>query len=202
MSKSSLFTSSENSDRAQLFNLADTPLEQELVTISIRTTAGENALDNYNIKQDKSSGGGIEIDALLTGINLTTQVRNNVTYTLGNNIYLYVFGESVYNLTVSGYGYLPCKKSIPDVWVEEVRAAGINSYGDYTMGGEQTTLDAFNDLIDFYQKNNVAKEGKYCKIRLGKKIFKGYLINVDLGLTEQAHALVPFKLSFIGIFKE
>lgn len=174
---SSLFASSGKLDRTSVINITgDNPFDiTELVKVVIKP-AGRGNLDSGAIG-NLPRNLGLSIEAIVTGMNLSTEVRQNVTYTLGNNIYLYVFGESIYKLSFSGFGYLSCDS------------------GD-------TTLEAFNKLIDFYKDNNVAKEGKYCQILLGDKVFKGYLIHHEIGLTSDTPSLVPFKLSFIGIFEE
>lgn len=116
------------------------------------------------------------LDAVVTAVNMVQSVRQQINYTLGNTTYLYVFGENVTELTIGGFGFWKCKEKGDD-W------------------------DTPMQLIDFYKANNVSVEGKYCKVLLGNKTFKGYLISSDIGFTEQNLGLVAFKFMFIGVFE-
>ena len=116
------------------------------------------------------------LDAVVTAVNMVQSVRQQINYTLGNTTYLYVFGENVTELTIGGFGFWKCKEKGDD-WLTPMQ------------------------LIDFYKANNVNVEGKYCKVLLGSKTFKGYLISSDIGFTEQNLGLVAFKFMFIGVFE-
>ena len=117
------------------------------------------------------------LDAIVTAVNVMQSVRQQINYTLGNTAYLYVFGENVVELTIGGFGFWKCK-------------TGNDSF---------KTPDA---ILDFYKTNNVSKEGKYCKVLLGERIFKGYLLASEMGFTERELGLVSFRLSFIGVFQD
>lgn len=117
------------------------------------------------------------LDAIVTAVNIRQGVRQQINYTLGNTAYLYVFGESVVELIIGGFGFWKCN----------------------TGNDKFKTPDA---ILDFYKTNNVSKEGKYCKVLLGDRTFKGYLIDSDIGFTERELGLVSFRLSFIGVFQD
>ena len=119
------------------------------------------------------------LDAYVTSLNIEQNVRQQVNYTLGNTVYLYVFGEAVVNLTVGGFGFWQCKDN-----------------------GGSDKFDTPDKLLDFYRDNNVSKHGLYCKVLLGDKTFLGYLISSDIGLTDQTLGLVAFKFQFLGVFQE
>lgn len=119
------------------------------------------------------------LSAYVTSVNIQQSVRQQVNYTLGNTVYMYVFGENIVELSIAGFGFWECADN----------------------GGSET-FDIPEKILDFYRDNNVSKHGKYCKVLLGEKVFQGYLIGSDIGLTDQALGLVAFKFNFIGVFQE
>lgn len=137
----------------------------------------ESAVDDKQISNDTLHHQGLY--AFVTGVNIQQNVREQINYTLGNTVYLYVFGDAITNLTISGFGFWECKDN----------------------GGSEK-FNTTEQLLDFYRDNKVSKHGKYCKVLLGEKTFLGYLIASDIGLTVESLGLVAFKFSFIGVFQD
>lgn len=113
------------------------------------------------------------IEAFITGANLQCQSRTMENYTLGIDVYMYTFGESLWGISISGMGYVPCDSSTPSI----------------------------NDLIDFYDVNNIGKHGKYCRLILSDKVFKAYLTGCEIGATSEALGIFPFKFDFKGLLQ-
>ena len=63
-------------------------------------------------------------------------------------MFLYIGGESPWNIRITGYAFDICK-------------------GDFK---------GFNDVTAWYAKENVSKTGGYCELTIGSQVFKGYLI--------------------------
>ena len=113
------------------------------------------------------------IEALISGANFSCTSRTMQNYTLGIDVYLYTFGEALWNISISGMGYIPCDSDNPSI----------------------------NDLIDFYDVNNIGKHGKYCTLIISNKVFKAYLTGGEIGATNEALGLFPFKFEFVGLLQ-
>lgn len=117
--------------------------------------------DPYFSFKLEASGGGSKaitnqekgaVTGVVTNISLAKAEIVSVTPTIGKDIYLYVGGETSWELYLTGIALQPC---------------GISSQG-------------FMDVLNWYTKENVAKTGKSCKLTLlgGEKngaTFRAYL---------------------------
>lgn len=124
-----------------------------------------------SINNDDFNIGGIA--AFISGANFSCTSRTMQNYTLGTDVYLYTFGEALWNISISGMGYIPCYSDTPSI----------------------------NDLIDFYDVNNIGKHGKYCTLIISNKTFKAYLTSGEIGATNEALGVFPFKFEFVGLLQ-
>lgn len=169
--RSSLFSDCGVMDKTYVFSLCNKD-NSVYYKVVIEPVKGDQPISNDLFHRDG-------LYAFVTGVNIQQNVREQTNYTLGNTVYLYVFGDAVTNLTISGFGFWEC----PD-------------------NGGSETFNTPEQLLDFYKDNKVSKHGKYCKVLLGEKTFLGYLISSDIGLTVESLGLVAFKFNFIGVFQD
>lgn len=109
----------------------------------------------------------------ITSISQAAAARVEWSYTLGTNIFAYVFGDSLWDITVQGSGYIPCDNS------------GKTGY---------------EEVVAFYENNNIAKEGKYCDVLIGSDSYRAYLVSGDIGTYQDATlGLFPFTFKFMAI---
>lgn len=113
------------------------------------------------------------INALVSNLNIESATRTQFISTLGIDIYAYTFGETLDTITISGLGFIPCDGS----------------------------SNGFNDLVDFWEDNNIGKHGLACIIYINGITFKAYLVNAEVGSTEKLLGLFPFKFTFQALKK-
>jgi len=111
------------------------------------------------------------INALVSNINIESDTRTQFIPTLGTDIYAYTFGENLDNISIGGLGFLPC-------------------------GSDE---NGFTQLVDFWSKNNVGKHGRACILYIGDNVYKAYLIQAEIGITEQLLGVFPFKFTFASL---
>lgn len=170
----SLFTNSESYDRTSVVLLDD---GTTYLPVKIIPAEGDKKINNDNYP-DKEKDSSI-INALVSSFNIQWNTRTQFTSTLGVRIYAYTFGESMDEISISGMGFRPC-----------------------TATSEKEANVALDDLIDFWETNNIGKHGKYCKIIIDKKIYKGYLISGEIGCTDQLTGVFPFKFIFNAVLTD
>lgn len=111
------------------------------------------------------------LSAIVTGYNIAAAARTQFTSTLGVSVYAYTFGENLVDIIISGLGYTPC-------------------------GSDEFTIDK---LIKFWDDNTVAKHGKACRLVINKTTYKAYLLESEIGESEQLLGMYPFKFLFKGV---
>ena len=113
----------------------------------------------------------------LNGIIISASIEKaeNVSLTppLGKALYLYVGGESAYQINVSGFAVKNCN-------------------GNARNNG-------FDQIVNWYENTNVKKMGKPCKLVFNSKVFKGYLRSLSISISPKMDNAASFTLSFYGI---
>lgn len=102
-------------------------------------------------------------------VSINTASRTTWTHTLGKAVFAYTFGTEVYDIIIGGVGFIKCNE----------------------------TQDGFSKAFDFYKDNNIAAEGKYCKIILGKKNFNGYLMSSSITTAPDPAEMCAFPFKFM-----
>ena len=98
-------------------------------------------------KWSNTKDGGI-IGGVITHLQLSKAEIVSIAPTIGKDIYMYVGGESAWELYLTGIALQPC---------------GASEQG-------------FTEMLNWYTNENVAKTGKACKLTLATgTVFKAYL---------------------------
>lgn len=139
--------------------------------VKIIPIAGGDPLTNNKLHENS-------INAIVSNLNIECSTRTQFVSTLGIDIYAYTFGETLDTLTISGFGFMPC---------------GTGDSGKSDNG--------FNDILNFWDVNNIGKHGKACTVYINDIMFKAYLVNAEIGSTEKLLGLFPFKFTFQALRK-
>ncbi len=97
----------------------------------------------------------------------------SVTPTLGTQLFLYTGGESAWEIEITGLALKTCNSG---------------SHG-------------FNDIIDWYNSQNVRKTGKPVKLVFGNKVYKAYLYKFEIQSQYKLLNAFSFKATFTGVLK-
>jgi len=86
--------------------------------------------------------------------------------TLGDNVFAYVFGAGIGDVTVGGYAFTPC--------------------GDSRHG--------ILDLFEAYNKNRIATTGKPTYVDFGGRAFPAILLGLNAEIVDPVSAIAQFSL--------
>lgn len=118
-------------------------------------------------------GGFQGFKSIITRVNVAAQGNFQFLHTLGGNIYVYVFGDRVGSLGISGLAF----DSVCD------DAAG-------TIGIER--------VLDYYAQNRIANRKTPVKVTIGvKTTLAGYLVAVAGDVVDPKSKIYQFNLQFI-----
>lgn len=135
----------------------------------------------FPFKIEPASGGkkydntaGYTFDGIITDFTIDKSELIAVTPTLGSDIYLYVGGESAWEITLGGIAFTDCKVA------------------------EGT--EGFKNIVNFYCKNNIAYSGKPCKLIIGNgTTYKAYLTAFRINSVKKIDGIYPFLFKFYAI---
>lgn len=115
-------------------------------------------------------GGGESMNAIITRCSVSQIGNFQFLHTLGNYIYVYVFGDRMGQLSLSGLAFdSSCNSSVQGV----------------------------SRVLDFYQQNRIAKRATPVKITLGTgPTLEGFLISGDANLAEAYDLIWQFDFNF------
>lgn len=109
---------------------------------------------------------------LTTNFDIKKSENISVTPTLGTQLFLYVGGESAWEITLQGILLQGC-------------------WGKH----------GFDNLIDWYNANNVKTIGKPMDLTLNKKVYKGYLHRFQIQSEYRYTNCFSFTATFVGVLK-
>lgn len=128
-----------------------------------------------------SSGGGsdtydnsnkLQLGGIVTSLYIEKEEGVSISSTVGTDIFLYVGGETPWNIRVSGFAFNNCDSDVK----------------------------GFDRVLEWYSKENVSETGGCCELSIGSQVFKGYLIRCQIGsVTEEALNLFKFNFTFVAI---
>ena len=126
---------------------------------------GDNFLDNTQ------NGVG---SLIATDFSIKKQENVAVTPTLGEQLFLYVGGETAWTIDVNGLAFLTCN------------------------GGDA----GFDKVIQWYKDNNVKETGKSLKLVLGSQVYDGYLWKFAVQAEYKYLNAFSFTMSFVGVISK
>lgn len=113
-----------------------------------------------------------KVGVIATNFSIKKDENISVTPTLGTQLFLYVGGESAWQIEIQGLLMLSCEKE-----------------------------DGFVSVIDWYKKNNVKESGKAIDLTIGSKVYKGYLFRFNIQSEYKFVNCCSFTASFVGVLQ-
>ena len=110
---------------------------------------------------------------VVTSFKINKAENISVTPTLGKQLFLYVGGESAWEIGLEGICLLSCNSG----------------------------QHGFDDLVAWYSKENVHNKGKAMKLVLGNQVFKGYLYRLIIEAQDRVNNAFTFSAVFVGVRK-
>jgi hypothetical protein len=146
-----------------------------------RVTLLEGTPGAFQMEQWRTGGGNMfQFKSLITDVSIQEQGNYQFLHTLGNHIYLYIFGDRVGQLGVSGLSF----------WSGSLGSACDNNIMDLGI----------IRVINWYRQNRIVRRSSPIIVTLGTRAFQAFLVGfrcnkMNLGLRQfQFHmdlALLP-----------
>ena len=116
--------------------------------------------------------------ALIQMVTLDQKTNHQFNLSLRQVIYLYVFGNLMGDITVTGALFS----------------------GNCSSSASQDK-NGFDEILNFYTKNRLSSNSELVEISVGTKSMKGFLIGLNLQPTDQTTLLTPFVM-FLRVLPE
>jgi hypothetical protein len=111
--------------------------------------------------------------SIVTRLQVSQQANVQFLHTLGNDIYIYVFGDRIGQMTLSGVSF-------------STICTGEGDSGEGSHGIE--------NMLDWYQQYKVSAKDTATKIMLGTKLIQGFVTGVSFDVQDRA------DIPWIGLF--
>lgn len=108
-------------------------------------------------------------NCLITRVIVSQSTSHQFVHTLGNRIYVYVFGDRMGEIGVAGLAYFDC-----------------NGGGNHGIGS----------VIDMYRSKKVSSSGSKGSITIAQKNCQGYLVGMRMDTARAEENLIEFYLQF------
>lgn len=122
--------------------------------------------DLVNNAEKKTTG------IIATNFDIKKTENISVTPTLGTQLFLYVGGESAWEISIQGLVLHACEEE-----------------------------QGFKNIMNWYNKNNVKETGKPIDLTLGESVYKGYLHRFELASDYKFTNCFSFTATFIGVLE-
>ena len=115
----------------------------------------------------------------MTQATVVQQGNYQFSHTINDTIYVYIFGDRIGELRVSGAAF-------PQVCDETARGAPTTV----------STGTGYKEVLDFYEANRIAKRGQPVSIAFGETAFEGFLVNMQIQVADAEHLLGQWTYQF------
>lgn len=141
--------------------------------VMLEDPAAQCATQMLNVR--KLDGGGQDITfeserSIITRVTVAQQVNAQFLHTLGAQVYVYVFGDRIGQMTLSGLSFLcGCGAGGPDVGAER--------------------------MLLWYKANRLSKRRQAVRVSIGKQAIDGFVVNLNLDVVEPSMSLVQWGVT-------
>ncbi len=116
---------------------------------------------------------GKDFKAIITAVSVSNQGGYQFIHSLRDYIYVYIFGERIGELTVSGVTFMgSC---------------------DSSTGGGDSGIEA---VLQYYEEMRATKRLKPVDVQIGITLFKGFLLSARADITDASTGLGQFAFKF------
>ncbi len=118
-------------------------------------------------------GGGPYRNAITSGISISSRGNYQFLHTLRNFIYVYVFGEQMGRITITGRTFM----------------ANCHFFND----------SGISNTIEYYANYSISRTGTPVGIQIGYAAFYGFLVGAEVGIVDAESRLGKFAFTFESI---
>ena len=115
--------------------------------------------------------------AIITRVTVAHQGNYQFLHTMGGDVYIYVFGDRIGSLTLSGLGFT-------------------TNDSDCASGGKH----GFEYLLDYYKENRVANRKKPVEVTVGKSTaFDAFLVGINEDVVDPKTRIVQYNYQMVVV---
>jgi len=122
--------------------------------------------DNITFKQHQS---------IITRVTVAHNCNFQFLHTIGNDIYIYVFGDRIGQVTISGLSFT---------------SAGTDDCGNNKQHG-------FEKIMEWYEKYRVAANQKPIQILIGTKPIEGFVVALSGDIVDPSTRMMQYNLTMM-----
>lgn len=125
--------------------------------------------------------------AIITRLVLNHQVNVQFLHTLGALIYIYVFGDRIGSLNLSGLAFCTCSPDVGGVGRDQV--AQVPASGSHGA----------SKMFEWYKKYRTSKRKDPARISIGDSVLEGFIVGFSEDVVDASLNLVQWNLSMMTL---
>jgi hypothetical protein len=115
--------------------------------------------------------------SIITRLTISQQTNVQFLHTLGSHIYIYVFGDRIGQMSLSGISFnAPCELMNPDGTVD-LSEIGIAK------------------MLDWYKQNRVSETGQPIRVAIGNRVIEGFVLGSTYDTIEPEAGLIQWGIT-------
>jgi len=157
-------------------------------TAEDKVAQGAISLGNVTgVGGDLAGAGTGPFNTIITRIGVSSSGNYQFLHTIGNDVYVYVFGDRMGEVTLHGLSFAQdCNAKPPPSFVGPPPPTGNNVQGPH----------GFERLFGWYQDSRLAVNPNPVTVRLGfKTIFKGFMTGITGDVNDSMTRTIQFQLT-------
>jgi len=155
--------------------------------VAIRDNVSEGSISLGNVSGGTDGGreafglGARPLNSIITRIGVSAAGNYQFLHTIGNDVYVYVFGDRMGDITLHGLSFAqPCLTSSS---VAQVAGAGVAGHG-------------FEELFNWYSANRIAATPLPAQVRIGANTtFKGFITGCTGDVADSKTRTIQFQIT-------
>tara|TARA_R110000824_G_scaffold25455_2_gene88678 strand:+ start:11242 stop:11781 length:540 start_codon:yes stop_codon:yes gene_type:complete len=158
--------------------------------VAIRDNVSEGSISLGNVSGGRDGGqeafglGAAPFNSIITRIGVSAAGNYQFLHTIGNDVYVYVFGDRMGDITLHGLSFAqPCQR---------VTSNASRNIPPVPFDGQH----GFEKLFDWYSMNRIAATPKPARVRIGAKTtFKGFITGCTGDVADSKTRTIQFQLT-------
>lgn len=118
--------------------------------------------------------------SIITNVSIAQQTNHQFLHTLGNDIFVYVFGDRIGQISLSGFSFMGSGEP------ECEGSSGADSVRD------KTGLDL---ILGWYKRNKLSARREALNVSLGTTVFQAFLVGLNTQVQDPKTFLVGYNMT-------
>lgn len=160
--------------------------------VAIRDNVSEGSISLGNVSGGTQGGieafglGAAPFNSIITRIGVSAAGNYQFLHTIGNDVYVYVFGDRMGEITLHGLSFAqPCPATKKNI-----------SSADQIPAVSSDSQHGFEKLFEWYSLNRIAATPNPAQVRIGAKTtFKGFITGCTGDVADSKTRTIQFQIT-------